>query len=156
MTIELREARESDREFARRTHHAAYRDVVERQFGPWDEGQQDQFFGNAWDSTKTRVLVCDGVDRGYCVIEHRPGDIHLRELVIHPEHQRRGIGSGLLHRLQAEARAREVPIRLGTFHENRARRLYRRMGFRQIGATETHVLMEWRPKESGRAADIDD
>lgn len=44
MKLEMRAAQEGDREFARLAHHAAYRDVVERQFGPWDEASQDDFF----------------------------------------------------------------------------------------------------------------
>ena len=35
--LEFREATESDREYARRVHHLAYREIVERQFGEWDE-----------------------------------------------------------------------------------------------------------------------
>jgi ribosomal protein S18 acetylase RimI-like enzyme len=41
------------------------------------------------------------------------------------------------------ARARRVPVRLGTHLGNRAANLYRRVGFRQIGSTDTHLLFEW-------------
>ncbi len=41
MEITLRLAGEDDKDFCRRTHHLAYRDVVMRQFGGWDDGQQD-------------------------------------------------------------------------------------------------------------------
>lgn len=65
--------------------------------------------------------------------------------MIHPDFQGQGIGSLFLRRLQDEARSRSVPVRLGTFHENRAVELYGRFGFREIGSMETHVLMEWTP-----------
>jgi len=39
-----RPATTADTEFARFTHHAAYHDVVVRQFGNFDERMQDNFF----------------------------------------------------------------------------------------------------------------
>ena len=146
MRIEIRQARDSDEEFARRTHHAAYREVVERQFGPWDETQQDLFFEAAWEPDKHDIIVADGQDCGYCVVERRVDDIHVRELVVQPRQQGRGIGTSVLRGLQGEAAQRLVPVRLGTFRENHALRLYARLGFREIGHTDTHVLMEWRPQ----------
>lgn len=147
--VDRRPARESDREFARRAHHTAYRDVVERQFGPWDEAVQDQFFDHDWNPEATQIIRVDGLECGYCIVEHRPQDIHVRELVIHPTFQGRGVGTRLLHHLQEEAVDRQVPVRLGTFHQNHALQLYGRVGFRRIGTTETHVLMEWRPADAG-------
>jgi ribosomal protein S18 acetylase RimI-like enzyme len=143
--ISTRQAHEHDREFARLAHHSAYRDVVERQFGPWDEAMQDGFFENEWNPEKKQILCVDGVDCGYYVVEHQPDDIHVRELVIHPDFQGRGIGTLFLQRLQKEAEESGVPVRLGTFQQNHAVRLYRRLGFREIGTTEAHVLLEWRP-----------
>jgi hypothetical protein len=39
---------------------------------------------------------------------------------------------------------REVPVRLRAFHANHAVNLYRGLGFRETGKTDTHILMEWR------------
>lgn len=39
----MRPAVPADTHFARRVHHAAYREVVERQFGSCNEEQQDRF-----------------------------------------------------------------------------------------------------------------
>ena len=41
MLLERRPATSNDTEFARISYHAAYRDVVCRQFGAWDEALQD-------------------------------------------------------------------------------------------------------------------
>ena len=143
--LEIRPAQDSDREFARQTHHAGYRDVVERQFGPWNEALQDRLFEEDWDPATKEIIVADGEECGYFTVEYRADDIHVRELVINPRYQRRGIGTLLLQGLQEKASAATVPIRLGTFHRNEALQLYRRLGFREIGTTETHVLMEWMP-----------
>ena len=116
----LRRAEVADLEFARSTHHAAYRDVVERQFGPWDEAQQDAFFLTDWGPERKEVILSGGEPCGYCVVERREDDIHVRELVIHPDHQGHGIGTWLLQELQREATDASIPIRLGTFHQNKA------------------------------------
>lgn len=146
MRVTMRAARASDREFCRDTHHAAYRDVVLRQFGEWDEVRQDRFFADAWKPGVHEIVMADGADAGYCCVERRPDDIHVRELVIHPSFQNRGIGTALLEQWNTEATARAVPVRLGTFHENRAVELYRRLGFAEIERTPTHILMERGPQ----------
>jgi ribosomal protein S18 acetylase RimI-like enzyme len=143
--LEIRRAQESDRQFARHAHHAGYRDVVERQFGPWDEASQDGLFEKDWDPATNEIITADGEACGYFTVEYRADDIHLRELLVHPSYQRRGIGTWLLRMLQEKACVASVPIRLGTFHRNEALQLYRRLGFQEIGTSATHVLMEWMP-----------
>lgn len=55
MILERRPATSSDTEFARTTHHAAYRDVVSRQFGAWDEALQDRLFEEKWMPDKCEI-----------------------------------------------------------------------------------------------------
>ena len=144
MRLTKRPARASDTAFARDVHHQAYRDAVERQFGPWVEEAQDRFFAADWEPAAVEIVACDGTPCGYLRVEDRAGDIHVREIVLRPDFQGRGIGSALLRAVIERARARGVPVRLGTFHQNRALDLYRRLGFRETGRTASHVLLEWR------------
>ena len=144
MHIAKRPALATDTEFARSVHHRAYRDVSVRQFGPWDEKAQDEFFAAGWSAAAHEIVLCDGVPCGYVRVEYRESDIHVHELVIDPEFQGRGIGSHILREVIAHAMARRVPVRLDTFHVNHAVNLYRRLGFREVGKTDTHVLMVWR------------
>jgi GNAT superfamily N-acetyltransferase len=148
MNLARRPASAADTEFARRVHHAAYRDVVERQFGSWDEGAQDAFFAGDWRDATFEIILVDGVPCGYACVEERPADVHVRELVIAPEHQGLGIGTAFLRQVQASATARGVPVHLGTFRQNRALVLYRRLGFQEIGRTASHVLLRWTAPDS--------
>lgn len=143
MEVTKRPAQESDTGFAREVHHRAYREVVERQFGPWLEEQQDRYFETAWTPATFEIVLCDGAACGYVCIEDRDSDIHVREFVLMPEYQKRGVGSSLLREVMERARARQVPVRPGTPHANRALGLYRKLGFSEIGRTETHTLLEW-------------
>lgn len=143
MEITRRAASREDTAFARETHHLAYRETVERQFGPWDEAQQDTLFQNGWGSTEHEILLCDGVPCGFISVDDFPDYVHIRELVVHPDYQRRGVGTAFLHGLMEIAAARGVPIKLGTFHKNRAVEFYRKLGFTEFDRTETHILMKW-------------
>lgn len=143
MELTKRSALESDTGFARELHHRAYREVVERQFGPWMEERQDRYFESDWAAATFEIVLCDGIPCGYVCIEDRTDDIHVREIVLAPEYQGRGIGSSILREVLERARTRRVPVRLGTFHKSRALGLYRKLAFQEIGRTETHVLLEW-------------
>jgi len=143
MIITRRATHEDDRDFARDTHHRAYHDVSVRQFGPWEEQAQDKFFETGWADAAHEIILCDGVPCGYTCIEERPDDIHGRELVIHPNFQNKGIGSEVLRQVLARASERQIPVSLGTFHENRALHLYQTLGFKEYGRTDTHILLHW-------------
>jgi len=144
MRLTNRPALPSDAGFARHAHHAAYHDVVVRQFGSWDQPLQDEFFDKDWATGQFQILQCDGAPCGYISVVDHPDCVHVRELVVLPEFQGRGIGTAVLRETIEHARARWVPVKLGVLHRNQAINLYRRVGFTECGRTETHVLMEWR------------
>ncbi len=144
MKVVSRPALALDTSLARTMHHQAYKEVAERQFGPWDVKAQDDFFADNWASGEFEILVCDDVPCGYLCVEHREDDFFIRELVLIPGFQGRGIGSEVLHGVTGRARQSGVSVRLETCHMNRAVNLYRRLGFREVGQTDTHILMEWR------------
>lgn len=143
LQVTTRPACAADMEFAHSVHHQAYRDVVEQQFGAWDKEEQDRHFAENWASVTFEIVLCDGIPCGYTCIEDRQNDIHVRELVILPEFQNQGVGSSLLRAAMEHARGRDTPVRLGTFHVNRAANLYRRLGFQEVGQTDIHILFEW-------------
>lgn len=143
MEVTRRPARDTDTEFARSVHHRAYRDVSERQFGPWDEAWQNGAFAASWASGAFEIVSCDGEACGYLCVEDGTDEIHVHEIVLLPEFQGRGIGSFLLREVMERAQRRGLPIRLRVLHLNRALHLYRKLGFQEIGRTEAQVLMQW-------------
>ena len=145
LPITRRPATSADTEWARRVHHAATRAVVERQFGGWEETQQDRFFEDDWAGGEFDVIEWDGVPCGYVCIEERPDDVHVRELDIDPAFQGRGIGTTVIRDAVERGRARGVPVVLGTHRENRAAELYLRLGFVETGTTDTHTLFRLDP-----------
>lgn len=143
MFITKRPATTGDTEFARLIHHRAYREVVILQYGLWEEASQDKFFVAAWSVATHEIILCDDVPCGYLCVEQRKDSIFLREIVIAPEFQGKGIGTSLLEEVIDQAKMRRLKVRLQTHQMNRAAELYLRLGFRESGRTSTHILMEW-------------
>jgi ribosomal protein S18 acetylase RimI-like enzyme len=147
--LRRRAAQPADHDFVHDTHHAAYREVSELQFGPWNEVQQDAFFEGAWARGLTSILLLHEAPCGYAVIRDLPGEVRVDELVIHPRFQGLGVGTAVLQEAMDRARQRGVALRLQVLQRNRARVLYRRLGLRECGSTATHVLMEWAGTDGG-------
>jgi len=120
MIISKRQATGGDRELVQAIHHRAYRDVVERQYGRWDETVQEKYFDTAWVAAAHEIILCDNVACGYCSIESRADELFVAELVIDPAFQGRGIGTRVMEEVINDAVARGLPVRLQTHLVNRA------------------------------------
>lgn len=143
--MELRSPTTADRPFLRDLHHRAYREVVTRQFGSWDEAAQDAWFEQTLAQAEVWIVAVGGTPVGAIALELEAGALHLVELQILPEWQNQGLGTALLRQQLERARSHGVALRLRVLHENRARHLYERHGLAVTGTTPTHYLMEWRP-----------
>ena len=145
MDITLQPATKADTEFARSVHHRAYHNAVVTQFGTWDENAQDGFFETEWSQPGHEIVLWHGTPCGYARYERLASEIQAHELVLLPEFQGKGIGSFLLRKMLAEGTDRHVPVTLKVLQRNRAFELYTKLGFKEIGRTDTHVLMKWTP-----------
>ncbi len=83
----------------------------------------------------------------------RPGNmLHLVDVVLAPRYRNRGIGTAILEALIDEAQTVQLPVRLVVAAGNeRALRLYLRLGFVPIGTAEMHVELERRPSRAERS-----
>lgn len=131
--------------WAKAVHHAAYHDVITRQFGGFDESEQDAFFQKAWNETVHDIIEKDGEKVGYCSLQYFPDYIFLHTLVIAPDYQNQGIGKELLEQVLNEAQIKKIPARLRVLKQNRAQQLYQRVGFTVIEEQKEHFLLEYVP-----------
>lgn len=143
--MKLRPATPADKDFLRSLHHRAYRDVVIRQFGAWDEAEQDEWFERDLAGAIFMIVELAGRPVGAIAVDEQPNAIALVELQILPEFQRQGLGTALLAEKLDFARRHRKPIRLQVLHQNRALAFYKRNGFSVTASTATHYLMEWNP-----------
>jgi GNAT superfamily N-acetyltransferase len=125
-----------------RLHREVMHAYVARTLGVWDEDWQRQQFWEAFHPRTCRVIVYNGQYAGVCAYELRGDEYFLRLLEVLPEFQHKGIGTVILRRLIARARRENRPVTLLSIKDEGARRFYESQGFRLLGETATHYLMQ--------------
>lgn len=149
MNYALRPATDGDYDFLYALHCATIREAVEATWG-WDDAFQEAFFRERWDPAARQVVVVDGQDVGVLVLEERDGDLFLGLIEIAPTHQRRGLGTAIIRDLQEQARGQRRAVTLQVLKANRAaRRLYQRLGFRNVEERRERFVMRWEPETTG-------
>lgn len=124
----------------------------------WRAATREQVAGDVANSD-TFVLEHRGTPVGRVRVIRTPDRIELAGLQIRPEHQGRGIGTGVVLDLQAEATAAGLPFELRVEHTNaRARVLYERLGLTWVADEEREALLRRaaRPLVSGPDAEFRD
>jgi len=133
MRVGLRPATAEDSEFCYRVHRAAMGPYVAEVWG-WDEEIQAGFHRRGFEPGRFQVITVDGVDAGMLLVERRPAEIYLGRIALDPPYQGRGVGGRLIGGLLREAAAAGLPLTLDVLAVNsRARALYQRLGFRELG-----------------------
>lgn len=105
----------------------------------------DPTFGEAWTDPQCAGILgmmgswlliarADGEPAGFALSRAIAGEGELLLIGVRPQHRQRGIGTALLDRVVAEARALNVTaLHLEVREGNPAIALYERNGFRQVG-----------------------
>ncbi|PCM45993.1 GNAT family N-acetyltransferase [Marinobacter sp. ANT_B65] len=146
MNHSFRKVEPDDMEWLYELNKASFLEVVVRQFGNWDEAfQREMFFAKWAQPRQARIIETETGRIGVLISEQLDDCDWLHEIQIDPGYQGRGLGTILLQNLLTNARSRCVPLCLQVLHANqKAKRLYERMGFREIEKLENHYLMESR------------
>lgn len=145
MTYFYRKAEQSEKEAIFKLYCLVIRDYISEIWG-WDEQWQENDFSAHFDSQaitlvhKARELV------GYSQVENRSGQLYIRMIVVHPHHQRKGIGSKLLESVIASGNEQSKSIGLEVFKiNNEAKKFYERFGFNVEGETPSSYIMGLMP-----------
>jgi ribosomal protein S18 acetylase RimI-like enzyme len=144
MPYRLRPAIESDLEPMMRIGHEGIRPYVE-QLWVWDQADQERRFRESFDLATIRIVSIQDRDVGYLQVEYHDDHVFLAGIYLDKEYRARGIGSELIVDLLNTCHNLRKPLGLRVLRTNPAQRLYRRLGFRVIGETETHIYMEAPP-----------
>lgn len=130
--IGLRPATSADSEYCFRLHEAAMGGYVTAVWG-WDEQAQRGFHALAFSPGRWQIITVDGEDAGMLHVEHRPTEIYLARIELHPDHQGRGVGGRLIRSLLHQARRQGRDLTLDVLAVNqRAQALYRRLGLHEV------------------------
>ncbi|MES2626437.1 MAG: GNAT family N-acetyltransferase [Pseudomonadota bacterium] len=140
--LQLRPANNSDYEYAKRVHHTAYREMIVKQFGKWEEHVQDHFFDKSWNSLSYDIIIFENEPCGYCSIQESENAIQLMEFAVDISKQAKGIGSMLLAKFKEMGREKRKVAQLNVMKTNeKAKALYERLGFSVYGENHFQFLM---------------
>jgi ribosomal protein S18 acetylase RimI-like enzyme len=91
----------------------------------------------------SHVIQADGVAVGWALVNTMPHEVRIVEIMILPEWRGSGIGTAVLNEILFTAARARKPVRLNVNVMNqRAIRLYARLGFRKIAQDAVQYLME--------------
>jgi ribosomal protein S18 acetylase RimI-like enzyme len=144
--VQLRRATDADYEYARQVQRTAYRDMVIRQYGKWEDPLQDGFFDRSWRHAPYDIILSEAEPCGYCRIDEHSDTLQLVEFAIEVSKQGHGRGTQLLTLFKDMAGRKGKNAQLNVMHTNvRAKALYERNGFSVYGESPTHYLMRHEP-----------
>jgi ribosomal protein S18 acetylase RimI-like enzyme len=141
--ISLRPATADDVEFLHTLHEASLGPYVDEVWG-WDDAEQRAYLTRNLVLERVRVIVLDGVDVGRLDVQEGDDEIFLALIELAPDHQGRGVGSRLIRDILDRADGKPVVLSVLAVND-RAYRLYRRLGFTEISrdgvAPEVRIRM---------------
>lgn len=79
------------------------RDYISKIWG-WDDQWQENDFSSHFDPEGITLVHKEQELAGYSLVENRSDQIFIRMIVVHPRHQRKGIGSKLLESVIAKGK----------------------------------------------------
>ena len=151
--VSLRATVEADRPFLLHV----YRTTREPELTPlpWTDEQKDAFcamqftaqdrsYRESYPDGAFLVIECDGVAVGRLYRAVGVEAMHLVDITLLPAWRNRGIGTALLQETIALAASAGLPLQLHVDKANPARRLYTRLGFREIEDAGIYTRLEWR------------
>lgn len=148
---------------------ALYRSTREQelQYTPFTPAQADAFIEQQFRaqlSHYTSHYRCDRFDivevdaqpAGRLFVDHGPHDIRIVDITLAPPFRSQGLGEFLLGGVIAQAQRLALPVTIHVEHQNPARRLYERLGFRLKDASgQIYLLMERLPESTLTAPSCD-
>jgi GNAT superfamily N-acetyltransferase len=107
---------------------------------------QQNFYRTDHEHAADELIMIDDKPIGRLLIESRAHEIRCIDLALLPGYRERGLGTGIIQKLQERARSAKKPLRLQVIRFSRAVSLFDRLGFVRTSETGTHFQMEWMPE----------
>lgn len=123
-----------------------YQELFYATWGGWDEERHQRHFAACLERGHIFVIDREGRRAGMVQIFEEADALEVGELQIQPDGQNHGLGTAVLQDLIARAHGMEKSVKLSLGLKNeKAYRLYQRLGFRCVERSETHFHMICEP-----------
>lgn len=119
-------------------------DAMRRAFLEDQHARQHHHYSTYYTRSDFLVIERDGTPVGRLALDRgHATDLRVVDIALLPEARGQGIGAAFLAGVQDEARAGGKRVSIHVEQENPAKRLYARLGFRDVSRTGPYWLMEW-------------
>lgn len=124
-----------------------YQELFYATWGGWDEARHTRQFSERIARGHVFIIEVDGTPVGMIQVLDEANTLEVGEIQVQPSAQNRGVGTAVLKDVIARAHEgrKSVRLRVGLKNE-RAYRLYERLGFHCVDRTETHHHMVCEPR----------
>lgn len=147
MEYRLITALSSDEGWLEDLRRSVYQDLFQATWGGWDEARHLRHFSECIKLGHISIIEVDGVRNGMVQLFDEPGAVEVGEIQVQSSHQNRGVGTRVLMDIIANARRHRKYVRLRVGLKNdKALKLYERLGFRRVSQSETHNQLEYEPE----------
>jgi ribosomal protein S18 acetylase RimI-like enzyme len=142
LAFELRPATRSDFDFCWPIYRMAMKPLTEAN-GPWHEAAQHKLIEEAVAEAGTSILRQNETDAGWLQVEETRHIVHLQQLFVLPALRNQGLGTAFLLWMKERADRKRKDLTLEVMVNNPARRLYERLGFKEVSATNHKISMRY-------------
>ncbi len=149
--VTLRPATDRDAAFVTALTRQTMEPLV-RQTWPDAAAVARYFAANGFDRDVTHIIQRGGVDVGRISLLVSATEVYVDQVHVLPQFQGHGLGSAVLARVIARAQAAGQDVRLQCLRVNPAAALYRRLGFAEYAASDTHFFLRIAAHGSAHAA----
>jgi ribosomal protein S18 acetylase RimI-like enzyme len=105
----------------------------------WVDHEQEAQFASLWHPDDTWIMTLNGQEIGWVEFRQTGDETFLKQLYVAPLHQRRGIGSQVMRRLNEQGRtAKSMALFV---LKNPAFQFYKRHGFEVVQETHSTFVM---------------
>ena len=152
--IELRPALAEDADFLRAVYGSTREDELAptgwtREQKDWFIAQQfhaqDTYYKQHYDGATYDVVLVDGEPAGRLYVARWDDEIRIMDIALLPPFRGQGIGERLLEPLLREGAESGRTVSIHVEQTNRAKSLYERLGFVEVGEHGVYKLMRWTP-----------
>ena len=120
----------------------------------WDQAQREAFVRMQFNAqgdhyqinfpeAEHQVILFNSDRVGRLYIARLEAAIRILDITILPEHRNAGIGTSILTEILKESEETAKPVHIYVESFNPSLRLFERLGFRQVDASDYNLLMEW-------------
>ncbi|KAI9135295.1 GNAT family N-acetyltransferase [Acaryochloris sp. CCMEE 5410] len=106
---------------------------------------QHQYYQAQFREAEYLMILEGNQPIGRLYVDRRPDEIRIIDIAILPAYRGQGIGSSLLQQILAEGQCSHKSVRIHVEQNNRALKLYQRLGFQKKSENGVYFLMEWMP-----------